>query len=109
MPARRSSPTLPAIEIYRARQPLTTHHFNDDAFAPIDGCSLATYAAVCRALVRVPRGTPDQLEAALAAHGIAGAGWGRIRQGWSARIARDPFVRAAFRRLYVGDGEPAAD
>lgn len=82
---------------------MTTSAFDTDAFDPIEGCSLDTYAAVCRALVRLPRGTANQLEIALEAHGLTEPGWERIRHGWSERIARDPFVRAAFRRLYVGE------
>lgn len=82
---------------------MTTSAFDTNAFDPIEGCSLDTYAAMCRALVRAPHGTTNQLEAALEAHGLAAPSWERIRHGWSERIARDPFVRAAFRRLYVGD------
>jgi hypothetical protein len=82
---------------------LTTQHFEPDAFAPIEGYTLAMYAGVCRALVRLPGGSPRQLEAALAHHGLAIDQWTRIRGGWSARIAGDPFVRGAFRRMYVGE------
>lgn len=90
---------------------MTTQHFDPDAFSPIDGYSLAQYAAVCRALVRLPGGSARQLESALADHGLTVDHWTRIRRGWSARIAGDPFVRAAFRRLYVGEvgSPPPAD
>ena len=90
------------FEIYSVRQPLTTQRFDPDAFAPIDGYTLAMYAAVCRALVRYPGGSTRQLQAALAAQGLSDVDWTRIRLGWSDRIARDPFVRGAFRRLFVG-------
>ena len=94
--------------IYPVRKPLTTQRFDPDAFAPIDGYTLAMYAAVCRALVRHPGGSTRQLQAALADHGLSDGDWTRIQGGWSERIARDPFVRGAFRRLFVGDdaGDP---
>jgi hypothetical protein len=82
---------------------LTTQRFEPEAFDPIEGYSLAMYAAVCRALVRWPSGSTGQLESALAEQGLTVDLWTRIRAGWSARIAGDPFVRGAFRRLYIGD------
>jgi hypothetical protein len=82
---------------------LTTPRFHPDAFDPIEGYTLAMYAEVCRALVRLPGGSARQLEAALADHSLVPERWARIRDGWSARIASDPFVRGAFRRMYVGE------
>ena len=82
---------------------MTTQRFEPDAFDPIEGCSLAMYAEVCRALVRWPGSSTRQLESALAEHGLTVDLWGRIRTGWSARIASDPFVRGTFRRLYSGE------
>ena len=82
---------------------MTTQRFERDAFEPIEGYSLAMYAEVCRALVRWPGSSARQLESALAEHGLTPDLWGRIRAGWSARIAADPFVRGAFRRLYTGE------
>ena len=82
---------------------MTTQRFEPDAFDPIEGCSLAMYAEVCRALVRWPGSSTRQLESALAEHGLTVDLWGRIRTGWSARIAADPFVRGTFRRLYSGE------
>ena len=99
---------MESFAIYSVRQPLTTQRFDPDAFAPIDGYTLAMYAAVCRALVRQPGGSTRQLHAALADEGLSDDDWGRIQRGWSDRIARDPFVRGAFRRLFVG-GDAAAD
>ena len=49
---------------------MTTQRFDPDAFAPVDGYSLEMYAAVCRALVRVPAGSTRQVEAALAEHAL---------------------------------------
>jgi hypothetical protein len=86
---------------------LTTERFDRAAFDPIDGYSLAMYADVCRALVRLPAGSTRQLETALADQGLTLDLWTRIRQGWSARIASDPFVRGAFRGLYLGDAPPS--
>lgn len=83
-------------------QQLTTQRFNPDAFDPIDGYTLEMYAAICRALVRSPGGSARQLESALGEHGLTVDLWTRLRAGWSARIAGDPFVRGAFRRLFVG-------
>lgn len=88
---------------------MTTQRFDPDAFAPVDGYSLEMYAAVCRALVRVPAGSTRQVEAALAEHALTASRWAAIRSAWSARIAADPFVRGVFRRLYVGDAELLAD
>jgi hypothetical protein len=84
---------------------LTTRRFDPDAFDPIDGCSLATYAEVCRALVRVPGGSTRHLERALAEHAMTPATWTAIRAAWSDRIAHDPRVRDAFRRLYTKEGD----
>ena len=81
---------------------MTTQRFDSDAFAPIDGCTLERYAAVCRALVRVPGGSIRQVDTALAEFGLTRDRWDRVRRGWSARIGSDPFVLSAFRRLYVG-------
>jgi hypothetical protein len=83
---------------------LTTPRSRAAAIEPYDGCTLSTYAAICRALVRTPRGTASELEAALADWGLTTDAWTRIRQGWSDRIANDADVRAAFRRIYVGEG-----
>ena len=82
---------------------MTTQRFEPDAFDPIEGYTLAMYAKICRALVRWPGSSTRQLESALAEHGLTVDLWGRIRAGWSARIAGDPFVRGAFRRLYSGE------
>jgi len=81
---------------------LTTQRFDPDAFAPIDGCTLERYAVVCRALIRVPSGSARQMDAALAEFCLTVDRWADIRRAWSARIASDPFVLGAFRRLYVG-------
>jgi len=86
---------------------LTTQRFDPDAFEPIEGCSLVTYAAVCRALVRAPGGVGRRLDVVLAEHTVAAAAWDAIQTGWSARIAGDPYVRDAFRRLYLKEGDPA--
>ena len=88
---------------------MTTPQSDVKSFGLIDGCSLATYAAVCRALVRLPRGTAVQVESTLAAWGLSAEAWTVVRQGWSERIATDSAVRAAFRGLYVGDGLIAPD
>ena len=80
---------------------MTTPRFDADSFGSIHGCSLATYASICRALVRLPRGTADQVESILAGWGLSAEAWTLVRQGWSERIATDPAVRSAFRRLYV--------
>ena len=82
---------------------MTTEQFDPQAFDPIDGYTLAMYAEVCRALVRLPGGSARQLESALADHGLTVELWTGIRRGWSDRIATDPFVRGAFRRLYAGE------
>lgn len=86
---------------------MTTPRFDPDAFDPIDGFTLEMYAAICRALVRSPDGSARQFESALAEHGLTVDLWTRIRGGWTARIAGDPFVRGAFRRLFVGAAAPA--
>jgi hypothetical protein len=86
---------------------LTTQRFDPDAFTPVDGYTLEMYAAICRALVRLPAGSTRQVDAALAEHALTADRWTAIRTGWAARIASDPFVRGAFRRLYVGaDTQP---
>ena len=103
MPGRPPSWTLEAQAIYPVRHPLTTQRFEPGAFDPIEGYTLAMYAEVCRALVRWPGSSTRQLETALAEHGLTADLWGRIRAGWSARIASDPFVRGAFRRMYSGE------
>ena len=103
MPRGRPSSTLGAFAIYPVRPPLTTQRFDPDAFDPIDGYTLAMYAMVCRALVRLPGGSTRQLESALAEHDLTIDRWTRIRGGWATRIAADPFVRGAFRRFYVGE------
>jgi len=103
MPAHRPSSTLSAFAIYPVRPPLTTQRFDPDAFDPIEGYTLAMYAAVCRALVRLPGGSTRQLESALAEHGLTADLWTRIRSGWASRIAGDPNVRGAFHRMYVGE------
>ena len=82
---------------------MTTQRFDPDAFDPIEGYTLAMYAAVCRALVRLPGGSTRQLESALAEHGLTADLWTRIRRGWASRISGDPYVRGAFRRMYVGE------
>lgn len=82
---------------------MTIQQFDADAFAPIEGYTLAMYAAVSRALLRLPAGSTRQLEAALEEHGLTPDRWTRIRSGWTARIAGDPYVRGSFRRMYVGD------
>ena len=82
---------------------MTTQRYDADAFSPIEGYTLAMYAAVSRALVRLPGGSTRQLEAALREHGLTPDRWTRIRSGWTARIAGDPYVRGAFRRMYVGE------
>ena len=107
MPARHRDGTLSTTEIYSGRLPLTTQRFDPDAFEPIEGCSLVTYAAVCRALVRVPGGAARRLDTVLAEHTVPTAAWDVIRTGWSARIANDPYVRDAFRRFYLREGDPA--
>jgi hypothetical protein len=81
---------------------LTTQRYDSDAFDPIDGYTLERYAAVCRALVRVPGGSSRHLESALDDLALTTERWARIRAAWTERIARDPYVRAAFRELYVG-------
>lgn len=86
---------------------MTTQRFDPDAFDPIEGYTLDRYAAVCRALVRWPGGSVRQHETALAEHGLTVDQWTRIRGAWSARIAADPFVRGAFRRMYLGDATTA--
>ncbi len=105
MPARRGGGTLPTTEIYCRRLPLTTRRFDAEEFEPIEGCSLDTYAAVCRALVRAPGGAARRLDGVLADHSLPTTAWEAIRAGWSARIANDPSVRDAFRRLYLREGD----
>lgn len=82
---------------------MTTQRYDPDAFEPIEGYTLDMYAAICRALVRWPGGSARQTESALAEHGLTVDAWTRIRGAWSARIAGDPFVRGAFRRMYLGE------
>jgi hypothetical protein len=106
MPARHRDGTLSTTEIYSGRLPLTTQRFDPHAFEPIDGCSLVTYATVCRALVRAPGGAARQLDAVLAQHALPATAWASIQAGWSKRIAEDPYVHDAFRRLYLKEGDP---
>lgn len=82
---------------------MTTQRFDPDAFDPIEGYTLDMYAAVCRALVRWPGGSARLQATALEQHGLTVDQWTRIRGAWSARIAGDPFVRGAFRRMYLGE------
>jgi hypothetical protein len=70
-------------------------------FAPVDGITLASYAAVCRALVRTAAGSAQRVDAVLSAHGLTPEGWDRISARWSERIRRDRRVHAEFGRLYA--------
>lgn len=87
---------------------MTTRPYDPDAFAAIDGVTLERYADVCRALVRQPGGTLRHLELTLRDFDLTVDAWERIRAAWTERIAGDPFVRGAFRRLYVGDPRRSA-
>ena len=74
-------------------------------FAPVDGITLASYAAVCRALVRTAAGSAQRVDAVLSAHGLTPESWDRVSARWSERIRRDRRVHAEFGRLYAAAGE----
>jgi hypothetical protein len=66
-----------------------------------DDLDLATYAAICAALVRTGAGSTRRVEEVLAARGLTPERWADIETGWIERIRRDPETRAAFRRHYA--------
>ena len=72
-----------------------------DAFAPVHGFDLASYVAVCRALVRVAGGSTRRIGEVLAGHGLSHDAWDLISATWSARIRTDAAVHAEFGRLYA--------
>lgn len=74
---------------------------SSNVFAPVDGITLASYAAVCRALVRTAAGSAQRVDAVLSAHGLTPEGWDRISARWSERIRRDRRVHSEFGRLYA--------
>jgi hypothetical protein len=86
-----------------------------DPLEPIEGLTLPTYVAACRALVRMPASIARRPDALQAAIGLDPDVWARVRHGWSARIRLDPAVRAEFGRLYADpstgsvDGRPTGD
>ena len=108
MPPARPRASLAAFAIYPTREPVTIQRYDADAFAPIEGYTLAMYAAVSRALLRLPSSSTRQLHAALGAHGLTPDRWTRIRSGWTARIAADPYVRGAFRRMFLAEATASA-
>jgi hypothetical protein len=82
---------------------------DEDPLAPIDGCSLATFAEINRALVRLGAGRPREVTEVLAGHGVAADRWPRIHEAWTLRIREHRAARAAFRKLYAVPESQVAD
>jgi hypothetical protein len=72
-----------------------------DPLAPIEGITLTCYAAIRRALVRLPSGARNEADAFLEANGMSPGSWARVEHAWSERIRESRVVRAAFRELYA--------
>jgi hypothetical protein len=81
---------------------ITTSDAVPDPFSPVDGVTLDGYVDVCRDLVRTAGDSARRTEEVLAAHGLSQDRWVRLSEEWSARIRRQPSLRAEFRRLYAG-------
>jgi hypothetical protein len=86
-----------------------THEEAGDSSTPVDPLSLSEYVEVCRALIRNGGDTARQIDEVLTAHGLTQERWALISAHWTSRIRRDPDLRSAFQRLYVGPAvEPQA-
>jgi hypothetical protein len=92
------------------RGPVTpTHDEAGEPSTPVDPLNLSEYVEVCRALIRNGGDSPRRIEEVLAAHGLTQDRWALISADWTSRIRRDPDIRSAFQRLYVGVPVERAD